>query len=413
MTIRIPDDLRQVVHGCNRFAVDLYRRLAKSDRQFFFSPYSIACALGMTLAGARGNTAREIQSTLHLNIPADRIHSAFAALQEQMKTIGLEFNLANRIWCQNSYPLESEGVAALKDYYGAELGLVDFSQTLKACDEINAWVAKNTKNRIKRFISDVPPLTRVILINAIYFAGYWEEEFLQFSTRDLPFWITSTESIDASMMHQTAEFPYRENSLAQVVQLPYRQDSVPLSSSDKETWAEFKQRTDNLKMNGNQFAMQILLPKDRFKLVELEKHLEDFLPSDDHPLENARVSLRLPKFHFEYSASLNESLQTLGIRDAFEFEEANFDHFSRDPEGFALADVVHQAIIRVDEKGSEAAAATGVLMAAGCAASNDHPIEFVADQPFVVQIIDRRTGLIHFMGRVSRPKPSRTEAPSV
>lgn len=409
MTEPISQDLRHIVHGCNRFAADMYRQLGDDvDRQFFFSPYSIACALGMTLAGAKGNTAREIQRILHLSIPVDRIHQAFAELHAQTQTEGLKFNLANRIWCQDNYPLEPQGVEMLKEQYDAGLGLVDFGQPAAACDEINAWVARQTEDRITQLVSDLPPRTRMILTNAIYFAGYWEEDFSEFSTRDLPFWYTPGESFETKMMRQTAEFPYREDSVAQVLHLPYCQSTAPLTSSEDESWLEFKQRIDDLKHNGNQFAMQVLLPKKDSSLADVEEQLDEYALADGQNTEPARVDVLLPKFHFEHGVFLKEPLQTLGMLDAFGLPEANFEGFSRHPEGLFVGEIIHKAMIRVDEKGSEAAAATAVIMAGGSAVRHDQrPIEFRADHPFIVQIIDRRTGMIHFMGRVTRPTQSK------
>ncbi|MFN3149654.1 serpin family protein [Bremerella sp.] len=405
MTNRITEDLQQLVQGCNRFAVDLYRQLGDDiDHQFFFSPYSISCALGMTLAGAKENSACEIRQLLHLNMPEDRIHGAFAELHKQTKTEGLKFNLANRIWVQDGYAFELEGVETLKELHRVGIGLVDFSQAESACHEINAWVADQTENRITELVTCLPPLTRMILTNAIYFAGYWEEEFSEFSTSELPFWYTTEESFNTSMMRQTAEFPYREDSVAQVLQMPYRQGLAPLSSPEEESWAEFKKRIDDVKQNGNQFAMQIVLPKENASLAELEGQLDEYSPITKMNSDLARVNVRLPKFHFEYGASLKEALQSLGMLDCFALAKANFRGFSRHPEGLFIGEIAHQAMIRVDERGSEAAAAIAV---GGCAAmERDRPIEFRADHPFVVQIIDRRTGLIHFMGRVTRPTPA-------
>lgn len=405
MTNPISADLRHIVLGCNRFAVDLYRQLGDDfDRQFFFSPYSIACALGMALAGAKEHTAREIQQTLHLSIPVDRIHHAFAQLREATKTVGLKFNVANRIWCQHGYPLEPGGVESLAMHYSADLGITDFGQPGTTCEEINAWVAEQTENRITQLVADLPPFTRMILTNAIYFAGYWEVEFSASATCELPFWYRPEESYYTAMMRKTAEFPYQENSIAQIVQLPYRQEMVSMNSPADESWPDFKQRMDDLQDHGNQFAMQILLPKESSTLSELEEQLDQFPPANKEPFESARVSVRLPKFHFEYGTSLKDPMQSLGIHDAFEQERANFQGFSQHPEGFLVGEIIHQATIRVDEQGSEASAATGIIMAGGCAVTDERPIEFRADHPFVIQIVDRRTGLIHFMGRVSRPE---------
>lgn len=413
MTNQITNDLQRLVQGCNSFALDLYRQLGDDiGRQFIFSPYSIACALGMTLAGAKENSAREIRQLLHLEMAEDRIHRAFAELHEQTKTEGLKFNLANRIWVQDGYALEPEGVETLKELHRASLGLVDFSETERARHEINAWVADQTENRITELVADLPPLTRMILTNAIYFAGYWEEEFSEFSTSELPFWFTAEESFNTSMMRQTAEFPYREDSVAQVLQMPYRQGVDPLSSPIDEPWAEFKQRIDHLKQNGNQFAMQIVLPRENTSLAELERQLDEYSPITKMNRDLARVNVRLPKFHFEYGAPLKEALQSLGMQDCFALSKANFRGFSRHPEGLFIGEIAHQAMIRVDERGSEAAAATAAIAVGGCAAmERDRPIEFQADHPFVVQIIDRRTGLIHFMGRVTRPTPAAADRP--
>ncbi len=406
MTTQTQDDLRHVVDGCNQFAIDLYRQLG-DDRyqQFFFSPYSIACALGMTLVGAKGRTAEEIAEVLHLSIPLPRIHQAFAELFTTTRTDGIQFHLANRLWCQQGYDVQPEAMRVLENCYRSQIGLVDFQESCAACDEINRWVADQTSGKITDLIDSLPALTRLVLTNAIYFAAHWEQEFDDLRTQDAFFHAAPGRSTSVQMMGQKGHFPYAEHPLGQVVQMGYQASSQePISVVSMQEDPDNETELPPLYLaSPSDFAMKVILPREQGQLLALECHLEQFITLTDHDWESRLVRLELPKFSIDSSEFLASPLQGLGMQQAFEPLEANFQGFSLDPEGLYVDEVIHQAKIEVNETGTVAAAATAIVMCGGSAHIDELPITFRADHPFTFLIQDTRTGLIHFMGRVTCP----------
>lgn len=406
MTAQTQDDLRHIVAGCNQFAIDLYCQLG-DDRyqQFFFSPYSIACALGMTLVGARQQTAAEIAEILYFSIPLPRIHQAFAQLLTTTKTDGLKFHLANRIWCQQKYDVLPEAIQVLEDNYRSSIGLIDFQNSNAACQEINHWVADQTDSKITDLIDLLHPLTRMVLTNAIYFSAAWEKEFDDFRTQDAFFHVASGRSTSIRMMGQKGHFPYAEHPLGQIVQMPYEAlrevSSSEVAILDGE---EGEQEPRPLYLpEHSDFAMTVMLPREPGQLLALEGHLEEFIALTTSPLKTKLVQLEVPKFSLDSHEFLAEKLRTLGMKRPFQRSEANFQGFSHDPEGLYIDEVIHQAKVNVHEKGTVAAAATAIVMRGGSVHLGELPITFRADHPFTFLIQDTRTGLIHFMGRVTCP----------
>lgn len=405
MNTPIQDDVRHVVSGLNRFAIDLYRQLGDDrHRQFFFSPYSIACALGMTLVGAKEKTAQEIAEVLHLSIPQPRIHQAFAELFAITNPEGIQFNLANRLWCQEGYHLLPEAIQILDDGYQSTIGRVDFQNPRTACARINRWVQEETRGKIKRLVDDLPERTRMILTNAIYFAAEWMSEFDDNRTKDAYFHVASGRTTNIQMMRQTGHFPYAEHPLGQVVQLPYRGLSQELDCSllsEEDVDEEWKIPHISVP-SPSDFAMTVMLPREQGQLLELECHLEDVVAISASHMETRRVRLEIPRFKMSSLELLAEPLSNLGMKQVFDLSHANFQGFSHAPEGLFVSEAVHQAEIEVNETGTVAAAATAVVLAGG-SAQIEQPIHFRANHPFAFLISDKQTGLIHFMGRETCP----------
>jgi len=378
-------DLTTLVDGNSVFAFDLYQSLREKDGNLFYSPYSISLALAMTYAGARGETAQQMANTLRFNLPSSQLHPAFNWLDIELGSRGkgakgkdgdgFRLNIVNAIWGQKDYKFLSEFLDILAENYGAGLRPLDF---IKAPEQsratINDWVSEQTEGRIKDLIPQglIHSLTRLVLTNAIYFNAAWQYPFEESITKSGPFYLLDGSEITVPMMRQTENFGYTEGEGYQAVELPY---------------------------DGRELSMVILLPrKDNFKQFEgsLDYQLVDSLMK---ALEYQRVNLTMPKFEFESEFGLSDALAAMGMPVAFS-ASADFSGMTGNRELF-VQEVVHKAFVSVDEAGTEAAAATAVIMPTSMPPGE--PVEVTIDRPFVFLIRDIETGAILFVGRVLNP----------
>jgi serpin B len=368
-----------VAYANNAFALDLYASLRQRQGNLFFSPHSIHVALGMTYAGARGPTARQMASVLHLTIPQDKLHAAFAALIKDLNTGGkigdrelYKLVVANALWAQNGYPFHADFQNVVSANYRAALRQVDFiNATEDARLEINRWVEKQTNDKIKNLLPTgvLTPLTRLVLTNAIYFKSSWANQFPKFATRDAPFHVTSDKTTQVKMMRQAERFGYFEADDLQAVELPYI----------------------------------VLLPRNADGLADLEKNLTGAKLADwVGGLKARRAQLALPRFTFSSQFSLSKTLQSLGMTDAFSPDAADLSGIATVEKLFIQA-VIHKAFVDVNEEGTEAAAATAVAIGVGAMLEPDKPVVFTADHPFLFVIRHRDSGAILFIGRVVNP----------
>ncbi|MFW6107551.1 MAG: serpin family protein [bacterium] len=371
-----------VVDANNAFALDLYARLcAAQDGDLFFSPFSISTALGMTYAGARGQTAAQMADTLGFAVPAERVHPAFRqlldALAEGAKSGDYQLRVANALWGQEGYGFLDPFLELTRTHYGAGLRQVDFRADAEAARQvINRWVAERTEERIRELF---PPgvltsLTRLVLANAIYFKGQWARPFDPERTREEPFTLASGRKVAVPMMHQTARFAYAERPGLQVLGLPYE---------------------------GGDLAMFVLLPAEPDGLAALERGLSG--ESLGETLGEARrreVVVALPKFRLTSRFGLAATLAAMGMERAFT-DRADFSGINGRRDLFLQA-VVHKAFVEVNEEGTEAAAATGVAVGVTSVAPRPKPV-FRADHPFLFLIRHRPTGAVLFLGRLARP----------
>ena len=382
--ISVTDDAKDVAEASNQFAFDLYQQARKSDGNLFLSPASVSTALAMTYAGAAGDTEQEMASVLHFD-RNQNTHDGFSTLLELLNSTGdrngYSLSTANRLWGVADYPFEEAFLKLTGDKYRAKLQTVDFGQPEEARKEINKWVERQTREKITDLI---PPGilktdTRLVLTNAIYFQSGWSSEFSTKATKKAPFKITETDEIDVLTMQQTEDFPYAEDADVQVLSMPYR---------------------------GHELSMVVILPKKIDGLAELEKNLTNVQFVEwMKTLQNDRpVETYLPKSRMRTALMLSKALKSMGMSSAFS-DNANFSAMSKS-EGLKISEVIHQAFVDVDEKGTEAAAATAVVMAPTSAAvprEPQKPVVFRADHPFLFMIRDNRTGAILFMGRMLQP----------
>ena len=378
-----PSDNAAIVRGDNQFAVDLYAQLDRQrpGKNLFFSPTSISLALAMTAAGARGPTQVEMAKALQLDANLAQAHAHYHQLLEQWNAVGekraYQLHVANRLWGQKGYPIRPEFLTLTRQQYGAEMLLVDFAQAETASREINDWVEQQTNGKIKDLIppGSLNALTRLVLTNAVYFKGDWVQPFQKRNTREEDFTLPAQEKVKVPLMHQQTKMGYAEEETFQVLELPYA---------------------------GRELSMVVLLPKKADGLPELEKAITvDKLASLLSNLPVREVNAYLPKFKLETSFGLNPTLEAMGMKRAFS-READFSGISSE-EALYISAVLHKAYVDVNEEGTEAAAATGVLMKAH-AARRPQPVPvFRADHPFLFLIRDTRAGSILFMGRLTSP----------
>jgi serpin B len=380
-------DVTAAAQGNNAFAFELYR-LVRQDKQkgnLFYSPYSISLALAMTYAGARGQTEQQMAQALHF-MPQSRLHPALNGLDQELGKRGkgakgkdgqgFRLNIANALWGQKNYRFLPAFLDLLAENYGAGLRLLDFTADAEAARvTINQWISDKTEGRLKDLIprGALDAMTRLVLTNAIYFNAAWSAPFEKSQTQDGAFNLLDGGQATVPMMKKTELFGYAEGPNAQAVELPY---------------------------DGRELAMVILLPKSgQFEAFDaaLDAGQVNGLLSK---LSSRQVALTMPRFKIESQLELAQALAALGMPDAFS-GSADFSGMDGG-RTLLISDVIHKAFVAVDEAGTEAAAATAVIMRA-TAAMPEMPVEVTVDRPFVFLIRDLPTGAILFVGRVVNP----------
>ena len=378
-------ELTDLVRGNNDFAFNLYQKLREEESgNLFYSPYSISLALAMTYAGARGETERQISNALHFILPQDKLHPAFNALDLQLASRGegssgqdgkgFRLNIANAIWGQQGYDFLQDFLDKLAENYGAGMRIANFTEAPENSRvTINDWVAQQTEDKIKDLIPSgaIDNLTRLVLTNAIYFNAAWLHPFDERSTADGDFHLLTGSSIKVPMMRQTESFGYAKNTGYQAVELLY---------------------------DGSEISMVILLPdKDNFD--PFEKSLNAELVSQvSKNLSRNRIELTMPPFEFEAQFKLGAMLQKMGMSDAFNPQLADFSGMDGGKD-LSISDAFHKAFVLVNENGTEAAAATGVVIGV-----TSLPPRVAVDRPFIFLIRDIATNTTLFVGRVIDPR---------
>jgi serpin B len=378
------DKIGTLVDGNNAFALDLYARLgaAKSQGNLFFSPYSISTCLAMTYAGAKGETATEMGKALHFPADQDTVHASFGELQRQLNEIqksqGVALNVANGLWAQQGHAFLPAFLEIAQKDFEAKLNQVDFRTAAEPTrKEINDWVADKTKGKIKDLIGPgmLNALSRLVLVNAIYFKGRWTAQFSTNATVNAPFHASGARDIQVRMMGLSGkEFKYAEPEGLQLLELPYADGAL---------------------------SMLVLLPRENDGLAKLEAMLSAAKLNEWlHSAQRQKVNVFLPRFKLETSFRLDPTLSAMGMAGAF---GRNSDFSGMDgARDLYLSAVVHKAFVDVNEEGTEAAAATGAVMAMRAMRPKPIPI-FRADHPFVFLIRENASGSILFLGRLAEP----------
>ena len=379
-TLRAADS--RIMPSMNAFTIASYKQLTLGDANLILSPFNIATALSMALAGARGQTADEIKSVLDLRYDATYDSALGALLADLIKGGNLEGNelhIANGLWVQKGFAIQPAFASTLDNNYHAQPMPLDFIANLEAArSQINRWTEERTKEKIKDLFpaGSLDAQTRLVLTSAIYFYGKWQDPFVPARTQPAPFILPTGASTQASFMNQTAQFGYTETPSAQILEMRYA---------------------------GTGIAFDALLPKTHSGLPDVEKSLTfQNLSGWLGKLTMRSVQVSLPKFRVESEFSLRNALSAMGMPTAFT-DKADFSGI--DPKrGLAISAVVHKAFIDVAEQGTEAAAATGIAMRPTAMPLPEQPVVFRADHPFLFLLRDTRTGVALFIGRVMNPR---------
>jgi len=399
-------DFELAARATNDLGLDLYRQLAKNDETLCLSPYSIESALAMTFAGAEGETRAEMMRVLHFPSNEDAIHASFASLQasfaelsqktariaEQSKTHSgpsepITLSIANRLFAQTGYDFRQPFIDLAKTFYGAPFESLDFKANPEAARaRINQWVSEQTRQKIRDLVphGGIKELTRLVLTNAIYLKAPWASEFNGKLTDPQPFHIRGGAPVSVPMMKQRKPFGYAKRDGFTAVSVPY---------------------------SGSELQFLILLPDDGNGLATVESKMSADVLMGCAKLNVHDVDLELPRFKIEPpTVPLKENLEALGMKTAFDDPQgsANFDRMSpRRPDKYlAISNVFHKTFIAIDEKGTEAAAATAVVMMELTARREipKEPIHVKVDRPFVYAIQHVPSGACLFIGRVTDPR---------
>uniref|UniRef100_L7LQN0 Putative tick salivary serpin n=1 Tax=Rhipicephalus pulchellus TaxID=72859 RepID=L7LQN0_RHIPC len=367
------------------FSVDLYKQLTrKSDHSsgnIFYSPFSISAALSMALAGARNTTAKQLADVLHVD--SEEVHKHFSDFISKLPGYApdVKLHVANRMYSEKTFPVLDSYLSILRDCYGSTIESVDFRNNFENVRrQVNAWVEQATQSKIRDLIQpgSVDSLTTLILVNAIYFKGLWKSQFNKNHTRPSDFHLDSNSKTLVDMMYQKSDFGMAHNMAleATALEIPYR---------------------------GGKTSMVVLLPDKIDGLSALEETLSaEKLTQVFMDLQHyTNVKLYLPRFKFEHMIYLKQTLAAMGIEELFSLASADLRGISADGNLFAT-EVVHKAFVEVNEEGTEAAAATAVVMGFGCSASRVIERKFIVDHPFMFLIRSRYPDVILFMGSVRR-----------
>lgn len=391
-----PQGAANVVDANNQFAFELYSKLSEEDSgNIFYSPYSISSAFAMTYEGAKGKTADEMVGVFHFPTK-DILKPNFASIYNEINGGSDQYELrtGNALWLQQDYPFLEDYVKTVEEYYGGKAAGVDFvNEPEMSRETINSFIEEQTNEKIKDLIpgGSIDPMTRMVLTNAIYFKGTWEWEFDKSDTKDKNFKITPDNVVQVPMMfmdNDKAKLNYGDTEKLQILELPYKGDKLSMlillpKQGDFYDWETGQRTTLDYTISDIELSSE--------KLVEYKSQMKEIKLD----------SVSIPKFEFDTKYMLAQTLAQMGMPTAFKSDgSADFSGMTLE-ESLFIDKVIHQAYVKVDEKGTEAAAATAIIMGATSAGPGNM---FVADHPFIFIIQDKKTGNILFLGRVIDPR---------
>ena len=381
-------DIESVVNANDMFAFDIYKKLASEeneDNNLFLSPFSISSALALTYEGAKGKTADQIRSVFYFPENIDTLRNGYLDVNTEINAgdPDYELNVANALWAEQTYKFLDDYVNTAKTYYSAETTNLDFKyQPEESRVTINDWAEEKTNGKIKDLIPAgmIDPLTRLVITNAIYFKGTWVLQFDENMTTEADFTTPSGEIVTVDMMQRTdddAIYGYAETDDLQVLEMPYEHES------------------------GKELSMVVLLPKENDLSAAEDALTGDKFKEITSSIESQQVKVYFPKFKLETEYQLSDTLSEMGMPMAFT-ESADFSGMDGTTD-LSISNVVHKAFVEVNEEGTEAAAATAVVIRLTAEVGEELTPVFIADHPFIFMIQDDETGNILFIGRISNP----------
>ncbi|MBN2035939.1 MAG: serpin family protein [Chitinispirillaceae bacterium] len=373
--------IEETFASVNDFGLELFKRLSSGTENVFLSPYSVFTALGIACAGAQGATAREMKKVLRIRHKGDAFHARMKKAQEYLQTLekdqGFQLKSANALWADQRYPFLKSYVDRMHLHYAARITNLDFiNRSGQAINTINKWVEEKTGHKIKDLLQTLPDGAKLVITNAVYFKADWEHAFSKDRTREEPFYPAPDKKVIVPMMTKTIDdLYYYENSRVQLVRIPYKKGAI---------------------------EMAVLLPKKGIRLKRIENMLNaQTMQSLLDSASTQEVELSLPRFKMEFGCSLVTTLMAMGMNMPFS-PDADFSLMDGTKK-LSIGQVRHKAFVEVDEKGTEAAAATAVTMVYASARTEQSPKIFKADRPFLFVIRDAALGCFLFLGRVGNP----------
>ncbi len=368
--------MSEISKANNQFAFDLFNAPSLKNESLFFSPFSLSAALSMTSAGAKEETLKQMQKVLHL---PEKPHDGYREIFADLKTAQVELSIANQIWSEKSSVFFADFLAVLQLNYQASAQQVDFRQSPEASRvQINQWVSEQTKKKIPELLKkgDITADTDLVLTNAIYFKGKWQSAFDPKSTKKEDFLVSREIKKPVSFMHKTGQFEYAESEDFQMLAIPYQ---------------------------GEELSFVAVVPRGDKPLSKLN---EEIFAGLSQRKARARIEVQVPKFKADRHMQMKDVLSELGMPLAFDEAKANFLGMRKlgpKEENLYLSKVVHQAVVEVNEEGTEASAATAVVAAVRMTSVPMKPIRVLLNRPFAYFITDKKSGAILFMGRYQGP----------
>lgn len=376
---------KSITNSHNNFALELLKEInsEQPEGNIFISPISASLALTMTMNGADGETYHEMNKVLGYNsADKEQLNASCKALIDELYDLSgnIEFNLANSIWLNDNFTLQDEFKNLNEQYFDAKIEALDFSQVDKCVNIINSWVENQTEDRIKELVKndDFAGPTLMFLINAIYFKASWKYQFNEEKTSESDFYINNGESVKCQMMQMKEELNYYSNSNIQAIDIPYANEN---------------------------YSMTILLPRNIDQTDSLLDNIDnaEFTNIEDNFRKDS-VNLFMPKLQLDYKKELKENLNNMGMEKAFLAGQADFSKMVNEIEdGIYIDHVTQKSFLKIEEKGTEAAAATVVGMKY-TSIGDDDEIYVRVDHPFLFFIREKRTGTILFSGKIMKPE---------
>ncbi|MDJ0520135.1 MAG: serpin family protein [Trichodesmium sp. MO_231.B1] len=374
------EKIKKLVSANNKFAFQLFSKIQKfqPNENIFISPSSIAIALSMTYNGASGKTQEAMTKTLNFQgMSLEEINQANQELGILLDSLNsdIKLNIANSIWTKIGVPFEQKFLRINQEFYQSQVREIDFENP-QSPEIINNWIEYNTKGKIDKIIDTLDRDSVMVLLNAIYFQGNWQQEFDNFSTLDRPFYLSNGIEKQHPTMLKLSQYSYYENQTFQAIGLPYGEGRV---------------------------SMYVFLPKEEIGLEKFHQTLnEENWENWMLKFESQTVTLSLPKFKNEYEVTLNNVLKTLGMEIAFDIKTADFSGMSSIPPELYIDEMKHKTFVEVNETGTEAAAATSIAI--GAASAMVTSLNMFVNRPFFFAIRDNNSGTILFMGEITNPE---------